>query len=430
MQGVLTKPAVQVWPVVILNMHYTGLGIARGLQGCSAGPIYGLGANESLFGNVSRYCTYVTCPDTQTAPEECRDFLMTFARQFDTRPLLIPTRDHDLQFLAKFYDELESRYAVMAAAPDVLQTILDKASLYKVAHELGIPYPTTAWINSRADMEAVKDELLFPVIVKPVYSTQWRKKEMWNLVGQQKATIINAYDELLQFYARIEHVDPVMHIQEFIPGSDSDLVVFGSYANAKSGVRRYFTGRKLLQYPARSGTGVAVQACLVPDIVESSYKLLTRLGYSGVSEIEYKYDRRSGRYVLIEINPRFWDQHLLGAAAGVNLAQCLFLDFTKGRVPEQFQRPEPVTWIAEDGFFEAFLNNIKTRSYPISGFIRALKGHIALAVFEWRDWRPAVVLTTQLITGVARRICLRIVASVSSYAIWRRPAISRRDKRN
>jgi len=39
------KAVPQRWPVVILNMHYTGLGIARGLQGCSAGPIYGLGAS-------------------------------------------------------------------------------------------------------------------------------------------------------------------------------------------------------------------------------------------------------------------------------------------------------------------------------------------------------------------------------------------------
>jgi predicted ATP-grasp superfamily ATP-dependent carboligase len=134
--------------------------------------------------------------------------------------------------------------------------------------------------------------------------------------------------------------------------------------------------------------------------------------------------------VLIEINSRFWDQHRLGAAVGVNLAQCLFLDFTKGHVPEQFQHPKPVTWIAEDGFFEAFLNNIKTRSYPISCFIRALQGHIALAVFEWRDWRPAVSLFTRLISDIVRRIRLRIVAAVLSCATWLRPAMSRRDKRN
>ena len=390
-------------------MHYTGLAIARGLRLCGAAPIYGLGANKTMFGNFSRCCKYVTCPDTEVAPEHCRDFLMKFSDQFDVRPLLFPTRDHDLQFLSTFYDELAERYIHVAAPPQMLQTILNKASLYRVAHELGIPYPATAWINSRADLEKVKDDLLFPVIVKPVYSTQWRRKEMWNLVGRQKAAIIRDYGELLTFYARIETVDPVVHIQEFIPGADADLVVFGSYVNPKSNVTRYFTGRKLLQYPAQSGTGVAVQACPVPEIVEPSRALLARLGYCGVSEIEYKYDRRNGNHVLIEMNPRFWDQHGLGGAVGVNLAQCLFLDLTEGRIPEQCQEPESVTWIAEDGYLLSLLSNLKSGAYPPGDFLRALKGRTAFAVFERKDWRPAAVLATRLIRDIARNVCQRIV---------------------
>ena len=96
-------------PVVILNMHYTGLAIARGLQECGAAPVYGVGANETMFGNFSRYCKYVRCPDTEVAPDQCRDFLIKFSDQFDTRALLFPTRDLDLQFLSKYYAELEER---------------------------------------------------------------------------------------------------------------------------------------------------------------------------------------------------------------------------------------------------------------------------------------------------------------------------------
>jgi len=394
-------------PVVILNMHYTGLAIARGLQDCGAAPIYGMGANETMFGNFSRYCKYVRCPDTGTAAEECRDFLKKFSDQFDTRPVLFPTRDHDLQFISKFYGELEERYILVAAPPQILQTILNKARLYSIAHELGIRYPATAWISSRADVEGLRDELLFPVIVKPVYTTQWRRKEVWEIVGQ-KAVIIRDYDELRRFYARIEPVDPVLHIQEFIPGTDANLVVFGSYVNPDSEVIRYFTARKLLQYPAQSGTGVAVQACPVPEIVEPSRKLLARLAYRGVSEIEYKYDRRSDSYALIEMNPRFWDQHGLGTAAGVNLAKCLFLDLTKGRAPEQFQNPEPVTWIAEEGYLVSFFSNLKDRSYPVGDFFRALKGRTTLAVFARGDWHPAVSMAARLIREIAKELWARL----------------------
>lgn len=407
-----TRRIVQV-PVVVLNPHYTGLAIARGLQGCGAAPIYALGANETLFGNFSRYCKYMWCPDTALAPEQCRDFLIKFAARFDTRPLLFPTRDHDLQFLSKYYAELEERYVVIASAPEMLQSILNKASLYRVAHELGIPYPATAWINSRADLDSVREELVFPIIAKPVYSTQWRKTVMWELVGRQKAVIIQNYEELRRFYARIEPVDSMMHVQEFIPGADTDLVIFGSYVSPNSSQARYFTGRKLLQYPARSGTGVAVQACPVPDIVDASLRLLSRLGYRGVSEIEYKYDRRTDKYVLIEMNPRFWDQHGLGAAAGVNLARCLFLDLTTGQMPEQRQDPQPLTWIAEDGFVVSFLDSLKNKSYPLADFLHALKGRTTVAVFDRRDWRPAVTLASQLVRNAGNGLWQRITAMTS-----------------
>jgi D-aspartate ligase len=398
------RPRAQRVPVLILNMHYTGLGIARALQGCGAGPIYGLGAHDRMFGNSSRHCQYVQTPDTLLAPEHCRDFLLEFSRQFTTRPLLFPTRDHDLQFIATYYSELVERYSIVAAAPEMLRKILNKATLYSVAEEIGIPYPATAWINSRSDIERVEGSLTFPVIAKPVFSTQWRRKEMWELVGRQKAVVIDSYAELQQFYDRIEAVDPVMHVQEFIPGSDAELVVFGSYVSEKSEAIRYFTGRKLLQYPAQSGTGVAVKACPIPEIVDTSRRLLARLGYHGVSELEYKHDRRNGRYVLIEMNPRFWDQHGLGAAVGVNLAQCVYMDVTQGYVPDQRQNPEPFTWIAEDSYLMSFLLNLKTGAYPAREFLAALKGRTTLAVFERRDWHPAASVAKQFIRDVRRMI--------------------------
>jgi predicted ATP-grasp superfamily ATP-dependent carboligase len=394
-------------PVLILNMHYTGLGIARALQGCGAGAIFGLGAHERMFGNFSRYCEYVRSPDTLLAPEQCRDFLLDFATRFASKPLLFPTRDHDLQFIAKYYSQLTERYSVVAAPPDMLQRILNKATFYAIAEEAGIPYPATAWINCRSDIERVEHSLTFPVIAKPVYSTQWRKKEMWELVGRQKALVIESYDALTAFYSRIEDVDPLMHVQEFIPGSDTDLFVFGSYVSAHGSDIRYFTGRKLLQYPPRSGTGVAVRACPVPEIVDASERLLSCVGYHGVSELEYKLDRRNGRYVLIEMNPRFWDQHGVGAAVGVNLAQCAYLDLTRGALPEQRQDPEPYTWIAEDAYLMSFLLNLRTRAYSLKDFAAALTGRTALAVFERDDWHPAASVAKEFARDVGRMIRYR-----------------------
>jgi predicted ATP-grasp superfamily ATP-dependent carboligase len=353
---------------------------------------------------------------------------LRFAKKFTDRPLLFPTCDHDLNFIARFFDELSQYYRIVAPPPAILQSTLNKAQLYQIAQELSIPIPRTEWINSSAELETVKSSLVFPAIVKPIYASQWRKNGVWEHVGRRKAVVVHNYEELCKFYTHLERVDPILHVQEFIPGLDRNLFVFGSYINSNSGVLRYFTGHKVLQYPAHSGTGVVVRGLPIPDIVEPSVRLLQRLRFSGVSEIEYKYDERSRRYVLIEINPRHWDQHALGIACGVNLSRAAYLDALGHAVPEETQRPQPVTWIAEDGYLLSLLSNLRKPAYPFSDYVRAVFSRKAFAVFDRKDMRPTASLVKEIMREVARHIGWRISILRTRLRRWLPSAGSDRNK--
>ena len=93
------------------------------------------------------------------------------------------------------------------------------------------------------------------------------------------------YDDLYSFYERIHEHDPIITVQEYIEGKDTNLVIFGSYFNPKTSVMSYFTARKLIQYPANSGTGIVVENKIIPEIIKPSIALLRQLNYSGISEI-------------------------------------------------------------------------------------------------------------------------------------------------
>ena len=134
--------------------------------------------------------------------------------------------------------------------------------------------------------------------------------------------------DLMAAYARIREHEPVATVQQYIPGPEENLVVFGSYCNSAGTVRAFFTGRKILQVPPLRGTGVVLEARPVPEIVEPSKALLRALGFSGISEIEFKIHETTRVPYLIEINPRHWDQHHLGTACGVNLSLELYRDVT------------------------------------------------------------------------------------------------------
>ena len=87
--------------VYILNMAYTGLGIARSLANEGV-RINGLGSRKWVSGNFSRFAEFKRSPDSQEAPEALSEFLIELAKSSNTKGIIFPTRDHDVIFLKKY----------------------------------------------------------------------------------------------------------------------------------------------------------------------------------------------------------------------------------------------------------------------------------------------------------------------------------------
>jgi len=382
-------------PAVVLNMHYTGLALARALKSIGL-RVIGLSSDPALLGNVSNAIEFRPCPDSESAPEQCARFLGELALELAARPLLLPTRDHDVHMIRRHRQALQAEFIVPLADDDVLDRVLDKESLYAVADRLGVPCPRSFWIRTAADLLRALPELPMPCIAKPVSASDWRKPGIWEAVGRRKAVIFTGRDELRAFYDAIGRFEPALCVQEYIPGDDRELVIFGAYFNARSGARSHYTARKLLQLPPLAGTGIAVRCEVVPQIVAPSIALLDHLGYLGPAEIEYKLDRRSGQYKLIEINARFWDQHALGAACGVDLARAMVDDLVLGRPAQRAADSTSATWIAEDGLLVSLLSVRADPTATAAAHRAAWRGRKVFAIFSWRDPRPALRVAAAL----------------------------------
>lgn len=382
-------------PVVVLNMHYSGLGIARSL-GPHGIPVYGLSSSASFPGNYSRYCKFHLAPDSLAEPEALRDFLIDFAAGLEGRPILLPTRDHDIEFLLGHRDTLEQRFTIPLAHKDFIEQAMNKDRCLAIAAQHGIAVPRSHTVSSMDEFAAIAGSLSFPVIVKPLYAHQWRRPGIWQTVGHQKAALIDDAEELASFYGAIVATAPLATIQEFIPGPDSSLLVFGSYCRPGGDVRAYFTGRKLLQDPPLKGTGLIVEGLPVPEIVGPSRTLLKALDFSGISEIEFKRHERTGVDYLIEINPRHWDQHYLGTACGVNLSLEQYLDLTEpGQLqnrahvaPAPAQMPGPVRWIAEQDLLFYFLRRLREQPASVWRELKLARGPRTFSVRDKDDPAP------------------------------------------
>jgi predicted ATP-grasp superfamily ATP-dependent carboligase len=275
---------------------------------------------------------------------------------------------------------------------------MNKDRCFEAARACGIALPRSCTVGSLAEVRQLRGEMAMPVIVKPLYAKQWRKPGIWDAVGREKAVQIDDWHHLESFYDRIEPLDPVMTVQEYVPGPESNLVIFGSYCRPPGQLRAHFTARKLLQVPALRGTGVVVEGLPIEGIVEPSRRLLHEIGFSGLSEIEYKVHEKTGTAYLIEINPRHWDQHFLGTACGVNLTLEWYRDLTEperlapGRAPEEAPRQSrvPVRWIADQEFALYAATAFAERGSEAARPRALLRGRKTFAVLDWRDPRPGL----------------------------------------
>jgi len=404
-----SRPRAKEQPaVVILNMYYSGLGIARDLAGRGL-LVVGLSAKREAYGNFTRCCEVRTAPDSGAQPEQLRAYLLEARNELEGA-VVFPTRDLDVLFLDRYRLDLEPYYRLALPPTEVLERVLDKYALAQVAQGAGVPVPRSCVVNSEKDLARVADEVGFPCVGKPVSSVHWRQGGGWEKVGGRKAFLAQDAEELRAEFQRVSAAHPSLLIQEWIPGSTRQIVVMGGYLDENAEPLGYFTARKVVQSPDDFGTGCIVQTEEIPEIVPLTRRLWRALGYQGMSEVEYKQDPRTGEFKLIEINTRHWDQHTLGAACGVNLSWIAYQHVSGSKTEPVRPQIRRAKWIAEDALFFYALRGIYHRRVRLGALRRELIGPRVYGIFAWQDPMPLLryALSTMLPT-LSRRALSKLL---------------------
>ena len=378
---------------IVLNMFYTGLGIARSL-GERGVPVIGLSARRGVFGNFTRYAKILRCPDSRQEPEALAAFLIALGKKLGGRSVIFPTRDDDLVFLDRFRSDLAPYFSLVVAESDVLEASLNKWETYVWAQRANVASPKCWEIDERTDITRIAADCTYPCVLKPLSSHHWRLGKNWNLVGSRKAIGISSASELLAEYEVIGRADKRALLQEMVPGGATDLVILACFLNRKSQWVTGFNTRKLVQVPEKFGTGCIVEDAYRPELLERTARLLETMRFTGIAEVEYKWDAAADDYKLIEINPRPWDQHRLGNACGVDLMYIAYCEHAGLPIP---QTGKPVTghkWIAEDTFVTTVVRLFWRREPGIGHLFRMAKGKRIYAIWSARDPLPLLVYLT------------------------------------
>lgn len=291
--------------VPVLTMTDSGIGLAVGRALARHGvKVYGIDTGFSV-GRFSKYIEKPSWGYSILLDQKLLDNLVMFSRQFDTKPVFIPTYDVMIEFVAQNFDVLKEYYHLHGVySPEISFKFLNKKEFYTMCEDFNIPYPRTIFLNGGITIGEIWDRMKPPFIIKPHMRHKWKRQ-----LRGEKVILINTrneFDKILQQYPDL--MGKAM-VQEVIPGPESNIYLFKGYFDRSGKLVDYFTGRKLRQFPPMFGSGSLVESIPGEEVKEASMKFFQNVKVHGLGGIEFKHDPRDGKLKMIEINmrPQTWE---------------------------------------------------------------------------------------------------------------------------
>lgn len=258
--------------------------------------------------------------------------------------MLFPTNDEAVEMLCGRYEEYKDRFALGVPEPRVIELFNDKRRAYRFAEASGVHCPKCWYPDTMEEVEALSEELPYPVVVKPAvmysfHATFGKKAFRCDDAASLKAT-----------YTRIAakgYPLETLVVQEFLDGGAKNLYSCGVMA-AGGEIVVSMQANRIRQNPMDFGNSTTYAiSCFVPQIQEQTEALLRMVWYSSVGEVEWMWDAKSATYKFLEINTRAWKWHTISNQLGFSFIGAL-IDFYNGEENKENRDKNTENNILED----------------------------------------------------------------------------------
>lgn len=241
--------------------------------------------------------------DTTQWLDAFKDLLRS--QRFD---LVLPTTDSSALPLQLHHAELEDLARLYILPDDVYRTCASKQATWELGDRLGIPVPRQHVVENRE--QALEAAALFgyPLVLKPFNSARAE-----NPGQRQKVEKAENQAHLLGLVDAMTSSQPILAQENFIG------IGVGVEVLCNTGKILVAFQHERIHEPLKGGgSSYRRSVPLDADMLDASARLMKALNYTGVAMVEFKHDRASGRWILIEINARFWGSLALSIAAGLD----------------------------------------------------------------------------------------------------------------
>lgn len=384
-------------PVIIFGDSISSLGVIRGLRGLNI-EVYIVSDSGKGIAKYSRYVkdVFILHP---AHPDYVVELSGWIKSNFSVKPvLMVAGNDDALELLSKEHKLLCDIAVPTFPKWEVVNKVINKEIINKIAGDAGIPTIKTHRINSLKDLDVYfksGDTLNFPVFLKSSHS------RMFSAKYGTKGVICHSESDVFSAYKKYDGFFDALLLQDFLPGDIDQISAVLLVLNKSSEVIAVAANDKVRAAVLYSSTTLS-SSSWNQKMVEDAVTLAERSGYVGFVGVQFKYDPRDNEFKFLEINGRFSVSVSLAQRCGINMAEMVYKNFTGVTYPRiqtlkaNYQN-NILLWFP----FADILLLAQKRFYmdPLL-YLSSLKGSgYIIEPFAWRDPMPWIVLSTKLIVS-------------------------------
>lgn len=373
-------------PAVVLDLSATGIGIVRSLKNEGI-TVYAFDVKGKYEIGKTNHAVCGTCPNPVTEEADLLQFLLKFGARFSDKPVLYAGSDDFVYFISKHRSILYRYYRFLLPLHSLVESVLDKTKTYDLALAHHIPCPKTFTILHDNFFEQIIHEVTFPCILKPVYSSHFRKQVDHKIY--KKAIRVENVPELREAYQLYRPFGELL-IQEVIPGDETCIYSVKTLFDEDMNLIGLWMNQKIHQFPPDFGSSAMVISKRDEEVVEQAIAFLRKIKMKGLAITEFKRDRRDGKLKFIEINPRIGLTQRLSTAVGVNLAHLYYLLLTDQKPTPVTTQTEGIKWVYLVRDYISFIQKRRIGKMKIGQWLKDLSGKKVEALFAWNDPLPFI----------------------------------------
>ena len=341
--------------------------------------------NRYSLAGLSRHTTRTYHIEDRSEERFISELLALLQRgNFD---VLIPVGYPVTEFVARHAEDIGRFVGLMSPGRIACETAGDKLQMSQLGVSLDISTPRTHQIKTLADLKCLGEELGFPLVIKGRHESG---KGIVSYAANASDLSTNYEDLCRRFDLKSPEDYPIL--QEYIPGWGC-----GFFALYQNGVpKRIFMHRRVREYPVSGGASCCAESFFHEELMALGRRILDKLVWHGVAMVECRFDTRTNRFTLIEVNAKFWGSLELALEAGADFVG----DYVRAALGEELEFSQCFKKMRFQWPFDGDLLHAMENPGAWGSVIVDLMNPRVVKAFHWTD--PLPTLTS--LYGFARAL--------------------------